>query len=193
MAIKSHQGPSNGQIVMANALAVRLPLNHATISTVGGDLQVGGPLPFYHLALDQLPLDNALDHAIRTGWRYPAIVANATGLVDIRGSEGTNSAVFGGLLYGVVAERLIKAAVLAEGALANKPEEYEPRLLDVPALSFLALWLRSSQGDWFISLLEGEPPSSAALQLVREVLPQLRARAASRVNQKRSPSSSPTN
>lgn len=193
MAIKSHEGPSNGAIVMAAALAVRMPSSPAAHSPLGGAPHVGGPVPFYHLALDQLPYDNALENATRTGWRYPVIGSIKAGLVDIRGDEGTNSASFGGLSYGIVAERFIQASTLAEGRLANSTDEYEPRLLDVPALSFLALWLRSSQGDWFIPLLDGGPPSSAPLQMVREVLPQLRVRAANRAIGKGPPSSSPTN
>ncbi|QSB21523.1 hypothetical protein JN403_12275 [Pseudomonas sp. 15A4] len=149
-------------------------------------------MPFYHLSLDQLLYDNALEKAIRTGWRYPVIGSIKAGLVDIRGDEGTNSASFGGLSYGGVAERFIQASTIAAGQLANSTDEYEPRLLDVPALSFLAFWLRSSEGDWFIPLLEGSP-SSAPLQMVREVLPQLRTRAASRTVGGGQPLSSPTN
>ena len=193
MAIKSHQGPSNGPAVMAAALAARMPASPLEYSPLGGAPHVGGPVPFYHLSLDQLPFDNALDNAARTGWRYPVVGSIKAGLVDIRGDEGTNSASFGGLSHGVVAERFLQASGLADGQLGSSVDEYEPRLLDVPALSFLALWLKAAGGDWFIPLLEGKPPGSAPLQMVREILPQLRAQAALRAVGGARPTSSPTN
>ena len=165
MPIKSHRGPSDGVAVMASALAARSPIKATGYSPLGGAPQVAGPIPFYHLALDKLPSDSAIEQSVQTGWRYPVVGSIKAGLVDIRGGEGQAGATFGGLSHGIAAERFLEAAQLADKQLAGGVDEYEPRLLDVPALGFLALWLVGPGKSWFIPLLEGKPPGSAPLQM----------------------------
>jgi hypothetical protein len=157
MAIKSHQGPSDGLTVMAAALAARAPAKTAVFSLIGETSHAGKPVPFYHLSLEKVKNggDAALEQAVKTGWRYPILGSGKTGLVDIRGEEGVKGALFGGLSHGIVTERFLEASALVEKQLAGSAEEYEPRLLDVPALNFMALWLMGPGQNWFVPLLEG--------------------------------------
>ncbi|SCX57583.1 hypothetical protein [Nitrosospira sp. Nsp1] len=194
MTIKSYQGPSDGLTVMAAALAARAPAKTAAFSPLGGASHAGGPVPFYHLSLDNLQNDTALEQSVQTGWRYPVLGSSKAGLVDIRGEEGAKGASFGGLSHGIVTERFLEASALADKQLAGSAEEYEPRLLDVPALNFIALWLVGSRQHWFVPLLEGQPPGSASLQMLPTILPLLRSRAVLRVaTGSGRPSTGPTN
>ncbi|MCW5644783.1 MAG: hypothetical protein KIT63_21990 [Rhodoferax sp.] len=193
MPIKPHEGPSDGVAVMASALSARSPARTTGFSPLGGAPHVGGPIPFYHLALNKLASDAAIEQSVQTGWRYPVLGSIKAGLVDIRGDEGQTGATFGGLSHGIAAERFLEAAQLAEKQLGGDIDEYEPRLLDVPALGFLALWLVGPGKTWFIPLLEGKPPGSAPLQMQQEVLALLRTRAALRATGGGATLTSPTN
>jgi hypothetical protein len=79
-----------------------------------------------------------------------------------------------------LAERFLQASAYADEQLGDQAEEYEPRLLDVPALWFAALWLEGSTSRYFIPLLDGRPPGTAPLKMVQDILPILKARAEER-------------
>jgi hypothetical protein len=94
----------------------------------------------------------------------------------------------------------MQAALLAEQSLSAASEDFEPRLLDVPALPFVALWLHgNATTEYFIALLEGRTPGTAPLRLVKEILPELRYRASERAKRRAAtpdgggPAGTPTN
>jgi hypothetical protein len=74
----------------------------------------------------------------------------------------------------------MQAALLGEQQLGGLEEEFEPRLLDVPALQFAAVWFQSAAQEYFISLLDGTPPGTSKLMLTQDIVPELRARMAAR-------------
>jgi hypothetical protein len=178
VAIKSNLGPPNGHQVMQRALAYRVPQTANIMSTpLGGAPQTGSPIPVYHLPLAQLKDSDPLASAKLTCWSYPVIGGMRPGLADIRENSVDGTTSFAGLSYGILATRFLEASVLAEHSLNAADEEFEPRLLDVPALRFAALWLHGSSTDHFIPLLEGSPPGSAPLKLVANVVADLQSRA----------------
>lgn len=179
MTIKSHAGPIDGRAVMQQALATRVPQAEMFSTPLGGAPQTGSPVPFYHLSLDALTEPNPLEFATMTGWQYPVVGGIDPGLADIRDvPDGPSS--FAGLSHGLLAQRFIQASLLAEQALAAQAEEYQPRLLDIPALQFAALWLYGTTTSYFVSLLDGRPAGTAPLKLVTEIMSDLKARADSR-------------
>lgn len=182
MAIKSNAGPIHGRAVMQKALAARAPQARAFSTPLGGAPQTGSPVPVYHLPLDRLQDSDPLAAVTLTSWRYPVIGGLHPGLADIREGQDGRTASFGGLSHGILADRFMLASMLAEQELAGQPEEFEPRLLDVPALQFAALWLRGRVTGYMVSLLDGRPPGTAPLKLVNEheVVPELQTRAATR-------------
>lgn len=182
MPINSNAGPINGRTVMQEALSDRMTQTRTTGSPLGGFPQTGAPLPVYDLPLLQIQDAHPLDAATLTSWRYPVIGGLHPGLADIRESKSGGLASFGGLSHGPMAARLIQASLLAEQTIGAKPEHYEPRLLDVPALQFSALWLHGDESEYFISLMDGHPPGSAPLKVVDEITSELRARTATRVD-----------
>lgn len=181
MTIKTHQGPADGWQVTSEAISTRTRRVEAGVSPLGGASHLAQPVPFYHLPLDKIDSNDPLAFATSTGWRYPIVGGDRPGLADIRGDEGSTGSKFAGLSHGILAKRFLEASTLADTQLGDGAEEFEPRILDIPALGYAALWLLGQQSQRFISLLEGNPPGTAPLQMVTDIVPQLRAVASKRV------------
>lgn len=188
MPITSHVGPLDGRSILEQALSTRQGAAPAMAAPLGGTPFAGSPLPVYHLALHDLDGEAPLDRAVRTGWRYPVVGGLEPGLADIReAASGRGASSFGGLSQGLLPRRLLEASQLAETALAGRAQSYEPRMLEVPAVLFSALWLHGADDEAFVSLLDGLPPGSATLELRADVVAELRARAATRARQGANP------
>ena len=188
MAIKSHTGPADGRAVMEAALSTRTPNRMRFTTPLGGAPQSASPVPFFHLSIDQLAGVDPLGTATMTGWRYPIVGGIKPGLADVRGPTGGGAgSQFGGLSHGLMAQRFLEAAILAEQQLGDSAEVYQPRLLDVPALQYAALWLESPTGRRFVPLLEGRPAGTAPLKLVDDIVTDLRSRASARAQQTATP------
>jgi len=66
--------------------------------------------------------------------------------------DGTDHLVYAGMSQGVIGKRLLDAASFAEDALAKVVKDYEPRLLEIPALRIYLLWLFSRGDSRFVVL-----------------------------------------
>jgi hypothetical protein len=182
MTIKKPNGPFNGAEVIRQAIAIRFPAFAALGSPIGGAQDTAPPVPYYHLSLEALRDAAPLSRAEQTGWRFTVVNGTEISLARLSNapSNGTPP-TFQGLSKGLLAQRYVKAAHFAENQLgrAQTRTEYEPRLLDVPALHFVALWLKGSR-DLFIPLLEGASKEPEEMTLVSDIVPDLRRKAAQR-------------
>jgi hypothetical protein len=179
MAIKSNAGPTGGRDVVQQALSLRSRHPRTFSAPLGGGAAVpatGSPVPIYDLTVVQLGQPDPLASAALARWCYPVVEGQHMALVDLRVDDGGRPVEFGGLSRGLLADRFAEAASMAEKLLSAHPADLEPRLLDVPALRFVALWLHGRDEDHFVSLLEGRPPGSQPLALVDDVVAGLRAR-----------------
>ena len=199
MAIESNVGPVNGRSVLQKALTDRAPQAFIFSSPLRGNPQTGSPVPVYHLTLEQTQGQKPVAGARMTRWLYPVIGGFHPGLADIRDSNDGLTR-FAGLSHGILAKRFLEASLFAEQALEDEPESFQPRLLEVPALRFAALWLRGPMTEHFVSLLEGRPPGTTPLKLVNDIVSDLRTRGAVRLNSSnsagmraRNPRNTPTN
>ena len=179
MTLKRFDGPPDGHKVVLQELGKRMPRAAQFATPLGGAPQACSPVPCYHLGLEDLKKRAPLGKAMVTGWRFPIVGGIHPGLAIIRGLKDGSSSTFEGLSQGIIAARFVQAALLADEKLGAEVAEYEPRLLDVPALQFAALWLAGKK-NWFIPLLEGRPPGTSPLAMVPNILTDLRARAAIR-------------
>jgi hypothetical protein len=180
MAIKAHAGPSDGRSVMEDALSRRARNRTHFATPLGGAPQSASPLPFYFLGIDALKAPDPLQAARIKGWRYPILGGIKAGLAAVRSPAGSGPSEFAGLTHGLLVDRLLQACLLAEQALGTSAEQYQPRLLDVPALQYAALWLEAPTRRQFIALLQGRPAGSAPLELVDDVIPELKTLAAAK-------------
>jgi hypothetical protein len=178
MTIKRWSGPVDGLKIVQTALQQRRH-RAQTITPLGGAPQSASPLPMYHLGINDVERPDFLQRATQTGWRYPVLGGIQPGLAII--TERPGGVEYEGLTYGTLAQRLIQASLLAQQALGSVADQYEPRMLDVPGAHLVALWLAGAQNQ-FISLMDGNPPGSAALSIVDDIQPRLIAAVRARAN-----------
>ncbi len=198
MAIKPNAGPVGGLGVVQQALSLRARHPRTFSTPLGGAAipATGSPVPIYDLTPAQLMQPDPLALARLARWCYPVADGLRMALVDLHASPGGGPVEFGGLSRGLLADRFVQAASMAEKLLATHAADLEPRLLDVPGLRFVALWLHGQDEDHFVSLLGGRPPGSQALALVDDVVAGLRAQVAAQAPTSglaHGPSSPPTN
>lgn len=106
------------------------------------------PLPVYTLTLGATLLPNALAAATFVGWRYLIDDNGTPAIAEIR---PTNDGFpkFSRLSHGQVATGLKIAAEAATAAYGFAKDNYDARILEVPALHSVSLWLHGDQDVFF--------------------------------------------
>ncbi len=166
MPIKGPIEPSGGRDIVHSALSQR---SHRSqhLPALRGSPQTGAPLPVYLLSRDEALLSNPLSAARLIGWKYPIVGGDAPGLATLL--IAPDGPKFAGITHGPLPSRLLDAAALADDHLESLAEEFEPRLLEIPALHICALWLFRAEGEnFFISLMD-EPPGEFSLQFENSI------------------------
>jgi hypothetical protein len=172
MTIRNQPEPTGGRDIIHAALSARLPQTRSLRAAKVGAVQTGHPLPVYVLTRQDAQLPDPLARATLAGWSYPIVGGQEPGLASLSGTPDTPH--FSGTTEGSLPQRLLEAAELAERQLADDPEVYEPRLLDMPALRMFCLWLKGPR-DRFVQLLGGQPAGSAPLTMENDIGPAIHA------------------
>jgi hypothetical protein len=120
--------------------------------------------PVYFVPLDALAEGKLLQAATQTSWRYllvqnDAAVAEAELSAGSRGGKGAKSRSldFVSLTQGPFASATVDALNAAERLPQVARRDYELRLLRIPAVYFVALWLHGAKDDILIPM--GDPPA----------------------------------
>ena len=108
------------------------------------------PLEVFRVRADQIRDGSFLKNATRSGWQYLLTGSDSRAIADVREDDGI--ARVGRLIRGRLADGLAKAAELATYDHGAEPEGYEARILEIPALYIVALWLHGAQ-DVFYPLM----------------------------------------
>ncbi|MCX5542096.1 hypothetical protein M3A49_21720 [Paraburkholderia sp. CNPSo 3076] len=153
--------PVGGRDIVQSELARRSHRSN-TIAALRGTPSTTAPLPFYTLTRHDFTLADPLSAAKQVGWRYLIVDGEAPGVVMVSTRKGHFE--FAGIASGPLPQRLYEAVTLANRALGTDPITYEVRLLDLPSMRAFAVWLNGASSQ-FISLMEGQPPGSAALRI----------------------------
>ena len=173
MALKGQTEPAGGRDIVNSALNERAQRGQQ-LPALRGSPQTGAAIPVYLVSRDEAALPEPLKAAKLVGWKYPVIGGDSPGIASLLAAP--DGLKFAGINHGPLPERLLEAAVLAESSLGSREEVYEPRLLEIPALRIYALWLyRADQENFFIALLNGQPPGSSKLQMENSILPRIGA------------------
>jgi hypothetical protein len=133
MPIKSHIEPARGQDIVHTALSQRSHRGRH-LPALRGSPQTGAPLPVYLLGCDEALRADPLSAAKLIDWKYPIAGGDSAGLAAF--PTAPDGLKFAGISHGPLAGRLLDAAVLAENHLKSLAEEFEPRLLEIPALRY---------------------------------------------------------
>jgi hypothetical protein len=119
--------------------------------------------PVYFVPLDALAEGNLLQAAKQTSWRYLLVQDNAA-VAEAELSAGSRSAKgakarsldFVSLTHGPFAEATVDALAAAERLPKVAREDYELRVLKIPAVYFVSLWLHGANDDILVPM--GDPP-----------------------------------
>jgi hypothetical protein len=149
---------------LAAASAFRTPnLRRAA----GRELTLVTPHRLAVLSLEVLQDDRRPLALKEIGWRF-LVQADGEALAACEALEIATGYRFGGLNEGPLVSGFVEALGQAEQLSATRGQDYEPRLLLVPALNVAALWLGQSGGtpDAFAprDLIVPLPPSDSALR-----------------------------
>lgn len=108
------------------------------------------------------------------GWLYPIVSGESVHLVSVR--KQVDGLTFAGISQGALGYRVLEAAALAEQAVRKREQTFEPRILEIPALRLICLWLCGRKTrSLYISLLEGSPSVEAPLRIERSIAARLAA------------------
>jgi hypothetical protein len=159
---KPLSGPVDGEHVVRRALDFFSGV-HGDSDPLGGasTTQFSEPIPVYRIDLDKIHGENFMDAARFVGCRYllgPAEKESAVAVADVRKDETDETALFSRVTRGGIAQRLWDATMLASETYGDRPEQYDIRIIDIPALQRSALWLRDDRGhnDVFFLIYSGK-------------------------------------
>ena len=121
----------------------------------------------YFVPLDALAQGKLLQAARQTSWRYLLVQDNAA-IAEAELSAGSRTAKgakarsldFVSLTHGPFAAGTVDALSAAERLPQVAREDYELRLLKIPAVYFVSLWLHGAKDDILIPM--GDPPGGLA-------------------------------
>lgn len=117
----------------------------------------------YFVPLDALAEGKLLAAAKQTGWRYLLVqdneaIAEAELTAGRRGAKGAAARAldFASLTHGPFASATVEALSAAERLPQVVRADYELRLIRIPAVYFVALWLHGANDDIIVPM--GNPP-----------------------------------
>jgi hypothetical protein len=174
MAIITRKAPPRGAAVLAaNVTALMRAKGAPRVMKAEmrpEELHHSEPHPVYVATLDDLAAGKLLAAAKQTGWRYllaqdDEVVAEAELAAGRRGSKGAKGAkgakgedlAFAGLTHGPFAGATVDGLHAAERLPQVEKADYELRLLKVPSVYLVALWLHGADEDILVPL--GQPPA----------------------------------
>jgi hypothetical protein len=171
MPIIMRNAPRHAASVLASNVTELLRAKHTPHSMKAGvqaeELRHSDAHPVYVATLDNLAAGKLLAAARQTGWRYllahnDEVVAEAE-LHSARGAAKSTKRAkseelsFAGLTHGPFTGATVDGLHAAERLPQVEKADYELRLLKVPAVYLVALWLHGSKEDLLLPL--GQPPA----------------------------------
>ena len=185
MTITFREPPAAAAQVLQNAVASleKPPPGISFLRTVAPrDIAWSTPHTVYHLGLDAIESNEGIDAAECVSWRYlsgAALTVPVAADVQLRAEQ----LVFGGLHQGPFVNGFSEEVRRASADPELQAKAYEPRLLQIPALYVVALWLHepASTGDVFIPLRPVNPALEPGRRYSRDQLQAALLQAATKV------------
>jgi hypothetical protein len=149
VVIRLPSGPINAPTAIGKAMN-DLGLRGSHSAFVSPTIKASQPIPVFVLQLDEIG-DGFLGRARRWGWRYL--------LIDTGSAADVNDkAEFHSISHGELPARLMEACERASAMFEQRPEQFEPRILEIPALYVVTLWIFGPEQTFFCLLdLDGIP------------------------------------
>jgi hypothetical protein len=127
-------------------------------------MQAAAPHPVYDVPVGDIAARKGLGRAQVTGWRYLLTSGSkVVGAAEVTGGRGGAPAeAFAGLNQGPFAAGTAAAIEKVERAKQFATGDYELRVLRVPGLYLMALWLHGAKDDDWIIPIAPAPPGLEA-------------------------------
>jgi len=158
MGIRKSTGPDATQLVETALTEIQDATN--ILSPLGGEEramepeELLEPLPVYSVGLEELAGHELRPNLQPTSWRYLIWQGNEpVGTADVDADElieEDSLAAFNHVSRGAPARLLNQALLLAEEEFEHSDEQFDLRILEIPALNRVALWLQSQDRQLFI-------------------------------------------
>ncbi|HEY1630667.1 MAG TPA: hypothetical protein VGF56_05095 [Rhizomicrobium sp.] len=132
--------PRGGKQALRKALRRRIHSRHP-LRAFRKDVRAAAALPLH--VLRSAAAGAPLSRAARSGWWYPMLASGKPAIAFMRGKDRPR---FAGMTSGKLAENLFRAAKRAERDLSGAGQTYAPRLIEIPSLRIIALWLYAPRG-----------------------------------------------
>ncbi|HSS22245.1 MAG TPA: hypothetical protein VLL54_19395 [Pyrinomonadaceae bacterium] len=124
------------------------------------ELNISAPHPLYVVGLSDIAEGKLLAAAVLRGWRYIVLKGDETvGAVNLSFDDQGKNLQFSHISHGPFAQSTVEGIRYAEGLPEVVSNEYELRLLDVPSVYVVSLWLHG-KNDRLIPL----PPTNQTLK-----------------------------
>ncbi|MDI5929050.1 hypothetical protein QBK93_30870 [Rhizobium leguminosarum] len=131
----------------------------------GGTVEATNPIPVY--SVDLKCAESWDIPGSPTGWRFILDVNGETMLADIDVEDDENASLhFNSIAKGRFAERFKEAWLAANEFSSNDEDKFALRVIEVPALYDVGLWLHGQVSDWmFHALRRGHAPDLSAVKM----------------------------
>ncbi|HEY0426623.1 MAG TPA: hypothetical protein VGC76_02340 [Pyrinomonadaceae bacterium] len=171
MSLKTGNPPEKALEVIAEAANKLVYSTHESAlgALEGGteSAELAAPLEVYTLNLPDV-IDKNLENSKSTGWRYTILRENEpVAAAEVNASNGEDVR-FSHFNSGPFVEQLVRTLIRAENLEIVADEDYEARVLKIPALYVMALWLHGESDDFLIPMR----PTSEKLDAGKSYLPE---------------------
>lgn len=125
-------------------------------------MQLSDGIQAWTVELTDAEAGQALDAAKPHQWRY-LVFEGADAIAEAHLRAAATGSVVSAMAHGPSTDGLVRALAVAEGLPQVAEHDYEPRVLLVPAIVFVGLWLHSDDAD---DLVIPIPPTQLSLKVL---------------------------
>jgi hypothetical protein len=158
MSLKSANPPASALPVIMEAAHALSGLPQGTKSAAETftdnleSIEAAAPLAVYTLGLPNV-IDSNLNESRATGWRYLLLQEDTpVAMAEVDTGNDSQNVSFSHFNSGPFVEETAKTIVQAENLEVVADEDYEARILRIPALYVMALWLHGEKDDILIPM-----------------------------------------
>jgi hypothetical protein len=167
MSLNATKPPAEGIAIVREAIGKLVshpsPTTSMLAESVPAELSITAPHPVYFVGLTDVAEGRLLSAATLTGWRYLVLAGEEPiGAASVTVRADDENLQFSHISHGPFVRNTIEGISRAESLAEVQSNDYELRLLDIPGLYVVSLWLHGND-DRIIPL----PPTNRSLEPYR--------------------------
>lgn len=153
MSLTLPESPENDLDILSKALLPHMGIDNvagrfATASASNQTLSVTMPHQIYFIELESIARGEMLSAAKLVGWRYLLLKDDALqAAAELSINEESGDLEFSNINESPFVEATLQAVTLAQSLEITRTYDFEVRLLKIPALHIVALWLQGESSN----------------------------------------------